>query len=163
MRLQMELSTAATLVRSIPPQTATLQTMTALARPIQVLLVEDDPDSAALVEAYLTQDEAHSFRVEWAPNLVETMVRLGKPGVDVILLDLGLPELSGYKSYRAVEATVEGKVPIVILTSDERNLSKELTMGFGAADYLLKSANSPSQLRQALLNAIVLFRPRETE
>jgi CheY-like chemotaxis protein len=81
----------------------------------------------------------------------------------VILLDLGLPELSGYKSYRAVEATVEGKVPIVILTSDERNLSKELTMGFGAADYLLKSANSPSQLRQALLNAIVLFRPRNAE
>jgi DNA-binding response OmpR family regulator len=160
MSSQMELSSAATLVRTIPPQAATIQTMTALARPIQVLLVEDDADAAALVEAYLTQDQASPFRVEWAPNLVETMIRLGQPGIDVVLLDLGLPELNGYKSYRAVEATVEGNLPIVILTSDERSLSKELTLGFGAADYLLKSKNSPSQLRQALRNAVVLFRPR---
>jgi len=161
MRPEMELSSAATLVRTIPPQAATVQTMTALSRPIQVLLVEDDADAAALVEAYLTQDPASPFRLEWAPNLVETMVRLGQPGIDVVLLDLGLPELNGYKSFRAVEATVDGNLPIVVLTSDERSVSKELTLGFGASDYLLKSKNSPSQLRQSLRNAVVLFRPRQ--
>ena len=158
----MELSSVATLACT-PHQSVIPETMTATARPILVLLVEDDAEAAELVEVYLTEDGADPFRVEWIPNLSAAMVRLGAPGIDVVLLDLGLPELNGYKSFRAIEAMAGGNLPIVILTSDDRSVSKDLTLGYGAADYLLKSQNSPRQLRTALRNAVTLFRSRRTE
>ena len=159
----MELNCAATLAPFIPPQVELPQPVTAFARPIQVLLIEDDTDAALLVDVYLTQDNGNPFRVEWVANLSEALNRLGEPGIDVVLLDLGLPELNGYRSYRAIEASTGGNLPIVILTSDDRSLSKDLTLELGAADYLLKSENSPTQLRQALRNAILRFRPRRIQ
>lgn len=159
----MELSCAATLSSIPPPQIVTAQTMTAPAKPIQVLLVEDDAEAADLVEVYLTDEGTIAFYVEWVPTLVRAMGRLGAPGVDVVLLDLGLPELNGYKTYRAIEASAGGNLPIVILTSDDRSVSRDLTLGFGAADYLLKSRSSPFQLREALRSAVERFRRRRVE
>jgi DNA-binding response OmpR family regulator len=135
------------------------RTQTTVDWPVQVLLVEDNPEAAWLVEISLKADQGQQFRVEWSQNLLEAMTRLTKPGIEVILLDLGLPELNGYKSFRAIEAAGDSKVPVVILTSDDRSVSRDLTMGFGASDYLLKNRISPDQLRQALLNAIRRGRP----
>jgi DNA-binding response OmpR family regulator len=128
--------------------------------PVQVLLVEDNEEAAWLVQICLTQGEGEQFRVEWSQNLLEAMTRLAQPGIEVVLLDLGLPELTGYRSFRAIEAAADGKVPVVILTSDERSVSRDLTMGCGASDYLMKNRISPEQLRQALLDAIRRGRPR---
>ena len=82
------------------------------------------------------------------------MTRLSEPGIDVVLLDLGLPELKGYKSYRAIGIASADKIPVMILTSDERALTKDLTLGFGAAGYLLKGKTPPADLRQALRDAV---------
>jgi two-component system catabolic regulation response regulator CreB len=122
--------------------------------PIQVLLVEDSSEAAWLVQMCLSGDEGGQFRVEWSQNLFHAMNRLAQPGIEVILLDLGLPELDGYRSFRAIDAASRGEVPVVILTSDDRNLSKELTVGYGASDYLLKDRISPAELRGALVSAI---------
>ncbi len=78
-----------------------------------------------------------------------------KPGLDVVLLDLGLPELNSYKSYRAIDVAAGPRVPVVILTSDDRAVSRDLTLGFGASDYLLKNQSSPARLKQALRNAVM--------
>jgi DNA-binding response OmpR family regulator len=135
-------------------------TQTAADWPIQVLLVEDNMEAAWLVQACLEWTRGDQFRVEWTRNLLEAMSRLAQPGIEVILLDLGLPELNGYKSFCAIEAASDRKVPVVILTSDERRASKDLTLGFGASDYLLKHRISPVQLRESLKNAIRQGRPR---
>jgi CheY-like chemotaxis protein len=50
------------------------------------------------------------------------------------MLDLGLPELNGYRSFRAIDAATNCKVPVVILTADDRSVSRDLTVGFGASD-----------------------------
>ena len=121
---------------------------------IHVLLVEDDAEAAELTQVHLAEDGIDEFRVEWTPNLVDAMTRLARPGIEVVVLDLGLPELSGYKSYRVIESAARYKVPVIILTSDDRSLSRDLTVGFGAADYLLKQKCSPAQLRQALRKAV---------
>jgi len=134
------------------------QTATGVGWPIQVLLIEDDPESAELVRMRLSEDASQPFRMEWRRNLLEGMDRLIEPGIDVVLLDLGLPELSGYKSYQAVALAAGNKVPIVILTSDDRALSREIIMEFGAADYLLKHQSTSGQLRQALHDAILHHR-----
>jgi DNA-binding response OmpR family regulator len=121
--------------------------------PVQVLLVEDSEEAAWLVQLCLT-GQRDQFRVEWSQNLFNAMTRLATPGIEVVLLDLGLPELTGYRSFRAIDAAAGGKVPVVILTSDDRGLSKQLTVGFGASDYLMKDRISPFALREALLGAI---------
>ena len=136
------------------------RTQTATDWPVQVLLVEDSEEAAWLVEACLKGPEGDQFRVEWAQTLLQGMDRLAQPGIELVLLDLGLPELNGYKSFRAIDAAADSKLPIVILTSDNRPVSKDLTVGFGASDYLLKDRISPAQLREALLRAIRQGRPQ---
>jgi DNA-binding response OmpR family regulator len=136
------------------------RTQTSLDWPVQVLLIEDSAEAAWLVEACLQGPAGEQFRVEWAQTLLQGMDRLAQPGIEIILLDLGLPELNGYKSFRAIDAAADGKLPIVILTSDHRPASKDLTLGFGASDYLLKDRISPAQLREALREAIRQGRPQ---
>ena len=94
---------------------------TAAEWPIQVLLVEDNMEAAWLVQMCLEGVSAEQFRVEWSQNLLEAMTRLAQPGIEVVLLDLGLPELNGYRSFRAIDAAAGGKLPVVILTSDDRD------------------------------------------
>ena len=155
----MELCSATTRAWEIMLPTAA-GTQTSVDWPIQVLLVEDDFESAELVQIGLHDSSDQQFRVEWSPNLLHAMTRLCEPGIEVVLLDLGLPELGGYKSFRAIESVAGKKLPIVILTADESNISKELTLGFGASDYLVKNKISSGQLRDALLNAVRSGRPR---
>jgi two-component system, OmpR family, catabolic regulation response regulator CreB len=152
----MELTCTAPAPYTIPAPTATTsRTSAAAERTIQVLMVEDDPEAAELAKAYLTADGNDAFYVEWSSNLFKAMYRLKQPGIDVVLLDLGMPELSGYKSHRAIESAAGRPVPVVILTADDRSLTKELTLGYGASDYLLKQHISPSQLRQSLRKAVL--------
>ena len=126
--------------------------------PIRVLLVEDDPEAADLVRFYLRPDNDVPFHLEHSSNLIEAMDRLASPGIDVILLDLGLPELSGHTSYRAVLIAAKGKIPIVIFTGDESSSSRNLTLQFGAAGYLVKDKSTPAQVKYALRTAIRTFR-----
>jgi DNA-binding response OmpR family regulator len=126
-------------------------------RPITVLLVEDNPDQAELIKLSLGGDADGGYRVEWASNLLDGMKSLSEPGIDVVLLDLGLPELDGYKSHTAIRRSAP-QVPIVILTADDRAVSRELTLSGGAADYLIKGEITDSELRQAIRAAVL--RPR---
>jgi DNA-binding response OmpR family regulator len=142
------------LTRAIAPPVNGREIAIAAPKLIRLLLVEDNAAAADLVRVYLAQDEDYLFQVEWTPNLIDAMLRLQRPGVDVVLLDLGLPELGGHKSFRAIDAMTGGKIPVVILTADDRATSRELTMLFGAAHYLIKQHVSAGQLRLALRDAV---------
>jgi DNA-binding response OmpR family regulator len=152
-------SNCAALVQEVAPPTVTEQTATQAGRPVHVLLIEDDPEAAELARIRLTEDAYEPFHVDWRRTLLEGMGRLIEPGIDVVLLDLGLPELSGDKSYQAIALAAGERVPIVILTADDRSISRDLILEFGAADYLLKQESSSAQLRQALRNAVLRRRP----
>jgi DNA-binding response OmpR family regulator len=129
--------------------------------PLRVLLVEDEAEAASLVSVYLTEQREDRFQVEWIPDLLDSMFRLQHGGVDVVLLDLGLPDRDGDKSFRAIHGMTEGKIPIVVLTGDDRRSSKELILASGGAEYLTKQRVSGSDLRSALRAAVLRFRQRE--
>jgi DNA-binding response OmpR family regulator len=133
---------------------------TAVDWPIQVLLVEDNEEAAWLVQFCLAGNEDQQFRVEWASDLLQAMTRLAQPGIEVVLLDLGLPELSGYRSFRAIDTAADGKIPVVILTSDDTTDSRGLTLECGVSEYLLKATISPARLRAALVKAVESGRAR---
>ncbi len=149
----MELSCAAPCPGQVERPIAT-RTRAVAAWPIQVLMVEDNTDAAWSYIFSLTGDGGTQFHLEWAPNLLKAMTRLAEPGIEVVLLDLGLPETSGYKSFLAVDAAGEGKIPVVILTSDDSRDSRDRALEYGASAYLLKDTVSPARLRAALLNAV---------
>ena len=131
---------------------------TAAPAPLHLLMVEDNHEAAELIKHYLAAEPKEPFEVESFDNLIKAMFRLQHPGVDAVLLDLGLPELSGYKTFRAIDGMTNGKIPIVIFTADDRPVSRDLTMSFGAAGYLIKQHTTAVELRQALHEAVVRFR-----
>ncbi|MEO8129317.1 MAG: response regulator [Bryobacteraceae bacterium] len=141
-----------------PPATSQITGFGA-GRPIQVLLVEDDPEAAVLARIFLAEDTEQQFRVEWSASLRDAMTRLTEPGIDVVLLDLGMPELTGYRTFRALRISAGEQLPIVVLTSDERHESKDLTLESGASGYLLKHSSTPDGLRRALRDAFLRYRP----
>jgi CheY-like chemotaxis protein len=133
---------------------ASPRTVTKVAAPIRVLLVEDDPEAAVYTTAQLRQND-DVFRVECITNLVGAMSRLANPDVNVILLDLGMPESNGYKTHLAITSMVQRKIPVVIFTSDESVISQEVTKLQGAAEYLIKNMTSSAKLLQALREAVI--------
>lgn len=97
---------------------------------LRLLLVEDDPSiGEPLVEA-LTRE---GFVVEW----VETGAQaLGAGRADLVLLDLGLPDLDGREVCRRLRAS--SSMPIIVLTARDDELERVLLLESGADDYVLK-------------------------
>jgi len=98
-----------------------------------ILLVEDD---AATREAVGRNLEAHGYRVEAAVDVSDALRRWDADHPDIILLDLGLPDLDGSAVVRHVRR--DAMTPILILSarSDERD--KVATLEAGADDYVTK-------------------------
>jgi two-component system response regulator QseB len=143
---------------AIAPPVATRQLDTLAEEPVRVLLIEDDAEAATLACGYLTEQRDDRFQVEWIHDLLDAMFRLQHGGVDVVLLDLGLPGIDGDRSFRAIHGMTEGKIPIVILTADDRPGSREQILASGAAGYLTKQEVSGLELRLALRGAVLRFR-----
>jgi len=124
-------------------------------RTLTVLLIEDSPQYAHLVQHWLSgSSEESGFLLNWTDSLSAGMSRLDKGGVDVILLDLGLPDCNGLETYAQTRARAP-KTPILILSSAEsESLALEMIQE-GAEDYLLKSSCDAETLKRAVMYAIV--------
>jgi two-component system cell cycle response regulator CtrA len=101
---------------------------------MRVLLIEDDPATSKSIEMMLT----HANLNVYATDLGEEGVDLAKLyDYDLILLDLGLPDMTGHEVLRQLRlARVE--TPILILSGADDTESKLKGFGFGADDYLTK-------------------------
>ena len=62
---------------------------------VTVLLIEDSPEYAELIRAWLGDEEDAEFVLSWTDSLLEGMNTLAQGGIDVVLLDLGLPDSRG--------------------------------------------------------------------
>ena len=116
-------------------------------RLIKVLLIEDDPDDIFLVRDNLAEARGAKFEVECAERLSRGLDRLAAGGIDVVLLDLSLPDSSGTETFLQVHSEAP-EVPIVMLTGlDDEGTAFQAVQG-GAQDYLVKSqVDSPSLVR----------------
>lgn len=125
--------------------------------PTHILLVEDNPADARLIEEYVTERswpeiDADAPTIEHVDRL-EQAIEAVRPQVDCILLDLGLPDSSGLGTLEDM-LDVAGTVPIVVLTGlDDERVGAE-AVEQGAQDYLVKDDLSPRLLRQTLRYAI---------
>ena len=101
---------------------------------MRVLLIEDDRTAALSIELML---KSKNFNV-YTTDLGEEGVDLGKLyDYDIILLDLNLPDMSGYKVLRSLRVS-KVKTPILILSGLGGIDDKVRGLGFGADDYMTK-------------------------
>jgi serine phosphatase RsbU (regulator of sigma subunit) len=116
---------------------------------ITVLLVEDDEGDAFLVQDLLADTPAVAIVRAW--SLAEAHVRL--PGVDCVLLDLGLPDTFGLDGVRRLRAAA-GRTPIVVLTGHTDETQGVAALAAGAQDYLIKGQVTSHQLTRTIYYAI---------
>ena len=102
-------------------------------RPL-VLVVEDEPEIAALMRDFL---EASDFRVLLAGDAEEATGALGL-APDCVLLDVMLPGRSGFELCREIRAASE--LPVLFLSARDGDAEKIRGLGLGADDYIVKSA-----------------------
>ncbi|MEO1200947.1 MAG: response regulator, partial [Pseudomonadota bacterium] len=101
---------------------------------MRVLLIEDESQVAQSIELML---KSEGFNV-YTTDLGEEGIDLGKIyDYDIILLDLGLPDMNGYDVLKALRVA-KVKTPILILSGRGGIDDKVRGLGFGADDYLTK-------------------------
>ena len=98
-----------------------------------ILLVEDDRDINRLVKSHLEQE---NFTVLTAFDGEEGLTLFQKNEVDLILLDLMLPKLSGMDFLKEIRTI--NVVPVLVISAKGSDLDKALGLGFGADDYISK-------------------------
>ncbi len=120
---------------------------------ITILLIENNPDDVHFLRAALRNTAGVCFQLEPAKNIGESVARLAKGGIDVVLLDLTLPESSGMDTFRAIKAQARD-VPIIVLSGvDDETLALNAVHA-GAEDYLVKGRADSPLITRAVIYAL---------
>jgi len=121
--------------------------------PIQLLLVEDDAGDALLVQSLLTA-AAPNVDVTRVETLREAEELLSTPpGIDCVLLDLGLPDAMGLEGLERLRAAAPDAAIVVLTGHDDEQRGVE-ALSRGAEDYLAKGAVDGPLLARAIRYAI---------
>lgn len=115
------------------------------------LIIDDEPQIRRLLRVTL---EANSYRVFDAPTGQDGLAQAAQCRPDVIVLDLGLPDLEGLKVLKQLREW--SRVPVIVLSVHDREDDKVAALDAGADDYVTKPFNSAellARLRAALRHA----------
>lgn len=99
----------------------------------KVLVVEDDRDIADSLELYLRSDGHTTERAHDGRRALD-LVQAAKP--DLVLLDLGLPEIDGTEVLRSIRGRSD--LPVIVVTARREEIDELLGLGLGADDYVTK-------------------------
>ena len=121
---------------------------------LRVLLIEDNPGDTELVKASLADAAGAAFQVVSAEALLPGLDWLVRGDIDLVLLDLSLPDSQGLHGLNAVR-TLAPSIPVVLLTGwDSESLALQ-AIESGAQDYLVKNRLQGPALARILQHAIV--------
>jgi len=122
-------------------------------RAVKVLLVEAEPEGLPATGPTQASLPGGAVEIERAGDLTSAMKRLSKGGIDLILLDLSLPDSQGIVTFERTHA-FEPDVPIVVLTEvDDEEIGLNTVRG-GAQDYLVKAKAGPELLHRSIRYAV---------
>jgi two-component system KDP operon response regulator KdpE len=116
-----------------------------------VLLVEDEPPMRRFLRHTL---RTHGFDVVEAPTAREALAHAASRNPDVVLLDLGLPDMDGLEVTRLLRS--ERRTPIIVLSARGQERDKVAALDLGADDYLTKpfgTGELVARIRVALRHA----------
>jgi signal transduction histidine kinase/HPt (histidine-containing phosphotransfer) domain-containing protein len=121
--------------------------------PIRVLLLEDDPADARLVDLMLRKAPRTVFSVEICSKLAQAVERLAQGGFNVVLADLSLPDSSGLATLKALTDTAPDMAVVVLTGNDDDSQAIE-ALKHGAQDYLVKGRDDGFILSRVVRYAV---------
>lgn len=127
-----------------------------------ILLIEDNQSDAALIQNQLVSFSDQQFTVIWVERLSQGLEMIIQNNVDVVLLDLSLPDSDGLDTLKAL-LNYEKVPPVVVLTGsvDENRGIEAVRMG--AQDYLIKGQAPSDVLTRSIFFAIERDNPEKTK
>ena len=121
----------------MPGQNAPMSTSEFELKNIRLLLVEDNPADARVVERHLKDAGLTHVTTDTVQTASEAIQRLQQVEYDLVLLDLGLPDAQGLQALRALKAVAD-LTPIIVLTGSDDYKQGLVAVREGAQDYLEK-------------------------
>ncbi|HYD48062.1 MAG TPA: response regulator [Terriglobales bacterium] len=118
-------------------------------RPLNILLVEDNPGDARLVRESLIDGGGIGIAVIHTDSLADAIEKLQARPFDLIMLDLGLPDGGGLDAVSQIERAAS-RAPILVLTGNDDEEFALKAIQAGAQDYLVKGEISPDGLVRAI-------------
>ena len=103
----------------------------------KILIVEDEASFSEALEFLLGKE---GFTVVLADNGADAIRKFDQGGIDLVLLDLMLPEVSGTEVCRQIRS--KSRVPIIMLTAKDSEVDKVVGLEIGADDYVTKPYSS---------------------
>jgi DNA-binding NtrC family response regulator len=127
----------------------------------KVLLLEDNPGDARLVQEYLAESTGVRFEVAHADRVSKGEERLGKESFDVVLLDMHMPDGSGPELVLRILSQAP-RIPVIVLTGTyEDDALAHQALQKGAQDYLIKGKVDGPGLTRAIRYAVERKRSQE--
>jgi len=121
---------------------------------VKLLVVEDEQRVASFLEKGL---QAHGYAVEWLQHGQDALRRLTHPGISLVILDLGLPDLDGLDVLEGLRERGSA-VPVLVLSARGCVGDRVQGLNLGADDYLGK----PFAFEELLARVRANLRPRAT-
>jgi DNA-binding NarL/FixJ family response regulator len=130
-----------------------------LGHPVRVLHIEDTDLIAKVVADTLAKKAVGTYDVHRAVSLAKGLAYARKKEVDVVLLDLGLPDSRGPEGVRAIRAALP-HVPVVVLSADDDPETRRRVYEAGAVAFLDKADMRATALEACLRAAVATNRCR---
>jgi DNA-binding response OmpR family regulator len=123
-----------------------------------LLMIEDDARLAGMVSDYLS---ASGFAMSHAPDAQTGLARLQTAGVDLVILDLMLPDMDGLQVCQRIRSLpgALGQVPVLMLTAKGDPMDRIIGLEMGADDYLPK----PFEPRELLARIKAILRRKGSD
>jgi DNA-binding response OmpR family regulator len=121
---------------------------------IRVLLIEDNPGDARLIQEMLAEGKGWMCALECVESLAAGLLRIMRGDIDVVLLDLGLPDSAGLDTLRRLRSGAPQEPVVVVMSglSDEEVGMQAVQEG--AQDYLVKGQVGSGLLIRSIRYAI---------
>ena len=128
-----------------------------MANPLRILIVDDEPDTLGLIQ--LTLNTA-GYEVEMATGGQQALDLIFSNSYDVIILDIMMPDISGFDVLRKIREDLSAHPPVIFLTAKGGIEDQQIGIDLGAVSYLLKPIT-----RGNLLDSIskALSKPTESK
>src|SRR6185503_6574388 len=128
--------------------------------PLNVLLIEDNALDARLIQIMLAEAGAGLFEVERVDRVSLGIERLGKGDIEMVLLDLSLPDSHGLSTFEKVHIAYP-KIPIIVMSGLDDQAVAVHAVHEGAQDFLVKGQVSGPLLVRAMRYALERVRTAE--
>jgi PAS domain S-box-containing protein len=120
---------------------------------LHILIVDDNPGDQFLIAELLQETSLHISAVEKASNVQEAVALLQHKHIDIVLLDLSLPDFNGIDTFLQINKHAQN-IPVVILSGMNDTKTAIDAIALGAQDFLMKGEFNERLLEKTILYSI---------